>query len=376
MKDTSRGGFIGRLTIEGKQYVRRGKTKTEVQDKLNALKRDHLTGNLSADTTTTVEALLTHYLDRVVPNRKGGNLSPTSLYRYRWAANHITEQIGRKRVSSLTYRDVELMLDRLAVAPYDLSRDSLKRVLGLLKDALGNAVRRGDIARNVADGAELPGVIKEEAKRYSLSKEMAERLIAGLRDDRMGVMFITQVLLSLRPGEAAALYWSDIDFETGTVNVTRGRLTDDKGHASVKDDLKTRQAKRTLEAPEVLLDMLKAHRHRQTVERLAAPQWVNEELVFTTTVGSVIEPSAARKQLKRLCKDLDVWVETDEGKRPPLPYELRHTAASLYSDGGVRQEEIADLMGLASTRMIEARYRHSLRPAVSVARTVPIAENL
>ena len=75
MKDTSRGGFIGRLTIDGKQYVRRGKTKSEVSDKLNALRRDHLTGNLSAD-TTTVEALLTHYLDRAVPNRKGGNLSP------------------------------------------------------------------------------------------------------------------------------------------------------------------------------------------------------------------------------------------------------------------------------------------------------------
>ena len=99
MKDASRGGFIGRLTIEGKQYVRRGKTKTEVQDKLNALKRDHLTGNLSADTTTTVEALLTHYLDRVVPNRKGGNLTPTAMYRYRWAANHITEQIGARSSS-------------------------------------------------------------------------------------------------------------------------------------------------------------------------------------------------------------------------------------------------------------------------------------
>ena len=375
MKDTSRGGFIGRLTIDGKQYVRRGKTKSEVSDKLNALRRDHLTGNLSADTTTTVEALLTHYLDRAVPNRKGGNLSPTALYRYRWAANHITEQIGRKRVASLTYRDVELMLDRLATAPYDLSRDSLKKIHGLLKRALENAVKRGDLAKNVATWAELPGAVKEEAKRYSLSKKMTERLIAGVQTDRMGVMFATQVLLALRPGEVAALYWSDIDFEAGTVNITRGRLTDDRGHSSVKDELKTRRAKRTLEAPQVLLEMLKAHQYWQKVERIAAPQWVNEELVFTSTVGSVIEPVAARRHLARLCKDLDVWVETDEGKRSPLPYELRHTGTSLYSDAGVAQEEIADLMGLASTRMIEARYRHRLRPTVSVARDAQIGRN-
>ncbi len=360
----------GEIVLDGHRHRRRGKTKSEVQDKLNALKRDHLTGNLSADTTTTVEALLTHYLDRVVPNRKGGNLTPTALYRYRWAANHITEQIGRKRVASLTYRDVELMLDRLSTAPYDLSKDSLKKIHGLLKRALENAVKRGDLAKNVATWAELPGAMKEEAKRYSLSKEMTERLIAGVQDDRMGVMFITQILLALRPGEAAALYWSDIDFMTGTVNVTRGRLTDDRGHSSVKDELKTEKAKRTLEAPEVLLDMLKDHMRRQKVERMAAPQWVNDQLVFTTTVGSVIEPVAARRYLARLCKDLDVWVETDEGNRPPLPYELRHTGTSLYSDAGVAQEEIADLMGLSSTRMIEARYRHRLRPAVGVARTL------
>lgn len=370
MKDASRGGFIGRLTIDGKQYVRRGKAKAEVQDKLNALKRDEALGSLSADTTTTVAALLQHYLDRVVPNRKGGNLTPTAMYRYRWAANHITEQIGRKRVASLTYRDVELMLDRLAAAPYELSRDSLKKILNLLKAALENAVKRGDLAKNVATWAELPGKIRPERKRYSLTREMTERLIVGCRDDRIGVMFAVQVLLALRPGEASALYWSDIDFETGTVNITRGRLTDDRGHSSVKDELKTTRAKRTLEAPEVLLDMLKAHKHRQTVERLAAPQWVDERLVFTTTVGSVIEPVAARRHLARLCKDLGVWVETDEGNRPPVPYELRHTGTSLYSDAGVAQEQIADLMGLASTRMIEARYRHRLRPSVGVARMI------
>jgi len=95
----------GEIVLDGHRHRRRGNTKSEVQDKLNALKRDHLTGNLSADTTTTVEALLTHYLDRVVPNRKGGNLSPMALYRYKWAANHITEQIGRECRQMLDGRD-------------------------------------------------------------------------------------------------------------------------------------------------------------------------------------------------------------------------------------------------------------------------------
>ena len=375
-RDIQRGGFKGEIVLDDKRFVRRGRSKSEVVDKLNQLRRQQLSGTLSSDSTTTVTALLDHYVQRVVPNRKGGNLSPTTLYRYRWAAERITDQIGRKRISALKVGDVEKMLDRLAEGPHGLSRDSLKRVHDLLKAALANAVKRGDVARNVAELAELPGVIRPERKRYSLSREMINRLITACSEHRVGAMFATQIFLALRPGEVAALYWSDIDFDARTINITRGRLTDDRGRSSIKDDLKTNQSKRTLDAPELLLEILKTHHHNQRVERVAAPTWANENLVFTTTVGSVIEPRAARRYLDEFCTDLGIFVEADEGLRPPKPYELRHSASSLYADEGIALEQIADLMGLASTRMIESRYRHRLRPTVSVATDAQIGRNL
>jgi len=373
IRDNSRGGYVGRLTLDGKQYVRRGKTKSEVQDKLNALKRDEARGTLSVDQSTTVSTLVNDYVERVVPNRKSGNLSPSHRYTYEWAAKIIASEIGSKRAASLTTRQVEQMLDRLAARP--MARSSITKVRGVLRLALDHAVRRGDIARNVAQLAELPPKIKEENPRHSLTEDMARRLLNGLDNYRNGTMFAVSLFLGLRPGEAAGLYWEDVDLDNGIVNVTRTRQTDARGRVEIVDRLKTSTAKRTLEMPPRLVEMLKAHRVAQAEERLSSATWTNPSLVFATTTGTPLNTSKVTKQLRAICDELGVSVQDENGDRPPLPYELRHTAASLYSAAGVAHEQIADLYGLTSTRMIEDRYRHRLRPTVDVARVVNWSDN-
>lgn len=372
IRDNSRGGYVGRLTLDGKQYVRRGKTKSEVQDKLNALKRDEARGTLSVDQSTTVSTLVNDYVERVVPNRKSGNLSPSHRYTYQWAAKIIASEIGSKRAASLTTRQVEQMLDRLAARP--MARSSITKVRGVLRLALDHAVRRGDIARNVAQLTELPPKIKEENPRHSLTEDMARRLLNGLDNYRNGTMFAVSLFLGLRPGEAAGLYWEDVDLDNGIVNVTRTRQTDARGRVEIVDRLKTSTAKRTLEMPPRLVEMLKAHRVAQAEERLSSATWTNPSLVFATTTGTPLNTSKVTKQLRAICDELGVSVQDENGSRPPLPYELRHTAASLYSAAGVAHEQIADLYGLTSTRMIEDRYRHRLRPTVDVARVVNWSE--
>jgi len=361
-RDTERGGFRAEIRLDGKVYVRRGKTKAQATDRLNALIRDHARGTLSVDQTTTVGTLVDHYLSRTIPNRKGGNLSKTALYRYRWAGTHIKEHLGKRRASSLTVSDVEKMLDRIGLRRY-----SLTVIRNVLVDVLGVAVRRGDLSRNVAELAELPGEVKSERKRESLSLEMANRLIDGCESDRLGVMFALQIVLAARPGEIAGLFWQDIDLDNGIVNITRGRQTDERGRVSISDELKTSKSKRTLEIPQSMVAMLQRHRSRQLEERLASENWVDDRLVFTSTVGSLLDSTSVRRHLKRLCEELGVCIEVDGAKRVPVPYELRHTGTSLYSAVGVAQEQIADLLGLTSTRMIESRYRHRLRPTIDVA---------
>lgn len=365
-RDNDRGGYIGRVTIDGKRYVRKGKTRAIVLDKLNALHNDHARGILAVDQTTTVADLIAEFVTRSVPNRKGGNLSPSHRATYTWAARIIADEIGTKRIAKLTTRDIEAMLDRLAARP--MARSSITKVRSVLRLALDYAVRRGDLARNVATVAELPTNIKATWSRNTLTVEMARRLLDGLADERNGAMFALMARLGLRPGEAAGLYWEDLDLDACIVNVTRTRETGAKGRVSIADDLKTARAKRTNDIPAEVVELLTRHRRAQTRERLAAARWVDPRLVFATTTGTPLNIAAVRKQLAALCDRLAVTIDDErKGPRPPLPYELRHTFASMMVEAGVPLEVIADHMGLTSTRMLETNYVHRVRRSSRVA---------
>lgn len=67
--------------------------------------------------------------------------------------------------------------------------------------------------------------------------------------------------------------------------------------------------------------------------------------------------------LRRLVSD----VADRAGIGKVTPYDLRHSATSLLSQAGVRNEELADLLGHVDTRMVERHYRHRLDESVTVA---------
>jgi integrase len=365
-RDDDRGGWKGRVTIDGKQYVRRGKTRAEVVDRLNELRRQDAAGDLSRDQTITVAQIVTRYVERTVPNRKAGRLAPRTVARYRWLAQTIVDELGKRRAAQLTTAHVEQMLDRLAGR--GLSRDSLTKVLSLLRSALTESVRRREVAHNVAAAAELPGTIRANVPRRSLTPDAARRLLDELTDEPNGAMFALMLTAALRPGEAMGLYWDDIDGHL--VNVTRGLQLDAAGRAEVVDDLKTAKARRTVEVPDRVAQMLERHRRDQIAQRLAATTWVDDRLVFASSVGTPLDPKRVRTQLAALCRRVGVSVDSPGGERPPTPNELRHTATSLLSDAGVPNEELADLLGHTTTQMVDRYYRHRLRPTVAVARTV------
>ena len=81
-------------------------------------------------------------------------------------------------------------------------------------------------------------------------------------------------------------------------------------------------------------------------------------LVFTTHRGTALDAGNVRKMFKRVCTAAgtgDSWT----------PRELRTSFVSLMSDHGVSIEEIAHLVGHASTRTTEVVYRWELRPVIT-----------
>ena len=80
--------------------------------------------------------------------------------------------------------------------------------------------------------------------------------------------------------------------------------------------------------------------------------------MFTSHLGAALDAANVRKMFKRACTEAglgDGWTSR----------ELRTTFVSLMSHQGVAIEEIARLVGHASTRTTEIVYRRELRPVIT-----------
>ena len=124
-------------------------------------------------------------------------------------------------------------------------------------------------------------------------------------------------------------------------------------------ETKTERSRRTLALPAAAVLALRTWSGLQAGERLAAgDDWQDTGLVFTTHRGAELDAGNVRKMFKRICTEAgigDGWT----------PRELRTSFVSLMSHRGVSIEEIARLVGHASTRTTEVVYRRELRPVIT-----------
>ncbi|MEM8746510.1 MAG: site-specific integrase [Actinomycetota bacterium] len=355
-----RGTWTMFVTIDGRRYKRTAATKTAVRTKVADLRNQIAAGTYETRQTRTdrvrasdvrIAEAVEDWLARDMPAR---DLAPATEDRHRQAAKHAVRLLGQRRVSDLTVRDVENAYEQLA--DEGQSRASIVKVRNLLSLTLKAAVRRGDLARNVAPDAQIPASAARTAPRKSLGPDDARTLLAALRDERNGLAFALSLRTGLRPGEAWALWWDDL--EDGLVNVVRS-IRRSGGRAEIVDDLKTSAARRTIALPPDLVRWTAEHRAAQASEQLEAREWGDPRLVFASPVGTLVDPKRSRTLLA------DILDRT--GLPTVTPNELRHSCASLLADEGVPNELIADLLGHTTTRMVDQTYRHRLRPVVDVA---------
>lgn len=134
------------------------------------------------------------------------------------------------------------------------------------------------------------------------------------------------------------------------------------GGFEITEELKTPKSRRSLTMPHPLIEVLHGDREDQDSKREAAGKawdsgWPN--LVFTSLVGTPLDPSNVRPEFKELTNSagLGDW----------SPNESRLSCVSIPSSLGVRLEEIADVMGHDGTRMTSQVYRHIRTPSIGAA---------
>lgn len=189
----------------------------------------------------------------------------------------------------------------------DLTERNLKvatrsKVFQHLRSAFRAAIEREYVAINPVEGLRIRATAAEKAskKPKALTDAELERFLSAASADPLYPLIYTLFSLGLRRGEALGLRWQDIDFDSQTVSVRQQvKLL---GNRPVIGPLKTATSRRTVYPGEDLLDLLKLRRETQRQDRARAGEgWQESGLVFTTTLGTMLDPHNVNRTLARLC---------------------------------------------------------------------------
>lgn len=342
-------------------------SKGEIVRKAKELERARDAGSIARPGQRwTVETWMRHWLDVIATP----NLRPSSAAAYRTAVEkHIVPALGGQRLDRLEPEHLERlyrnMINRGAKPA------TAHQVHRTMRTGLGEAVRRGHVARNVAILAKPPRVQVEPVEPLSL--EEVQRLMAAAETEPNGARWAVALALGLRQGEALGLRWSDVDFERGLLHVsgsrprpvyehgcggmcgkTPGRCPVRRQVNADRGPTKSMAGRRVVGLPAELASTLEKHREQQEADKAHARDlWTDGDWVFATATGGPINPNTDYHRWKALLQKA--------GVRDVRLHDARHTAATVLLVLGVPERTVMGIMGWSSTAMA-ARYQHVTDP--------------
>ncbi len=323
----------------GKPYYLDGKDRTRSTTKAEALACRPSAGISPELSRQTVSAYLADWLEvRIKPNR-----AFSTWQRYEQLARvHVIPEIGGRKLVDLTADEIDRMLmhrSRTGISP-----STVGAIRTMLRKALNDAEQRQLIDRNPVRFTDPPKASTFEP--MPLTEDELPRFLAAIEGDRLEAFFVTAATLGLREGELFGLQWADLDFDRGEMNVRRQiqREPDASGRrVPVFRQTKTHRSRRSLPMPTNVCTALLAHQEMQVMERIAADdRWKGEawgNLVFSTTVGTPLDPSNVDKSYKQALEDAGI------PKR--RFHDLRATCATLLARLGVAPRDAQLILGHA-----------------------------
>jgi integrase len=182
----------------------------------------------------------------------------------------------------------------------------------------------------------------------TLDPEQVRILFESTATHRLSALWVLLVTTGMRSGEAAALTWADIG--ATSINIQHS-VQRQRGRGIFTGDAKTEGSRRHIELAPEARAALQHHHDRQVLERRKAMDlWTDQDLVFCTETGELLDPSAIHKALTRCLKAA--------GLPAIRVHDLRHTCATLLLGKGVHPKMVQELLGHSSIMLTLNTYSH------------------
>lgn len=261
-----------------------------------------------------------------------GHLKPSSLrpVSIAWRV-HVEPEWGRRRVSDITFSDVQSWVTRFA-AGVDSPRSAttVSRAYGILASILDVAVRDRRISSNPSRGVKLPRPIRKE--HVYLTHQQVADLAQGAETHATLVRLLAYT--GLRWGEAIGLRVKDVQLEERRIRVSVNAV--EVGGEMEIGTPKTHK-RRVVPFPKLLSEDLRSQIGSKDPE----------QLLFSDESGDYMRRT-------RVSGGSRSWFKTalaDAGLGPMTLHDLRHTAASLSISAGANVKAVQRMLGHASAAM-------------------------
>ncbi len=328
-----------------------GKTRKEAVDKMNAAISEFKNGvyiELS-------DYSLGDWLYKWLNDYKKSTLKQHTYESYESLIRlHIKPSLGKLPISKIQANQIQTFYNQKLRGDEkkgikSLSSRMVRYMHAVIRQALEQAVKEGQINRNVADSTSPP-VIKSKSIK-PLSEEDLITFLRQAQSDRYFAAFLLAATTGLRRGELLGLTWDCVDLEKGIITVRR-QLIPVKGGLKIEETTKSDSSKRSINLTDDAIRELKSHKKEQEEAYKLLPDelYQDNNLVFALEDGRYIEPRAFTKRFQRIIKKA--------GLSKLRLHDLRHTHASLLLARGIHPKIVQERLGHSSITITLDLYSH------------------
>lgn len=242
---------------------------------------------------------------------------------------HLLPHFGDQPVGAITKADVLAFRAKLAELPgranAKMSNKRINGILAPLRQILNDAADRHGFVSPTASLRPLR-IRKTDVEPFTLDE--VQRLLGVARPDYRDY-FTVRVFTGLRTGECHGLKWKYVDFDNRLILVRETFVLGEDEYT------KTDSSQREIQMTQVVFEALQ-RQHAATGEH---------DYVFCNRDGKPLDNKNFSDR---------VWYPLLRhlGLSPRRPYQMRHTAATLWLASGEAPEWIARQLGHSSTEML------------------------
>ena len=342
------GRYIDYHKSDGKSHYKSvyAPSYTEVKAKMNKLKAVPKVQRQLTSLMTTEQLFLLWLDDKQV------QIKESSYARYYQVIHgHLIPYFQGQKASQITNETVNKFIkDKISHGRLDgnggLSAKSVCDILSILLQIIQYGEKKGAIINFDYD------IIRPKIELNELvilSRNEQEKLLQHVKSEldhkKLGV--IIAIYTGIRLGELCALQWSDIDFETGVLRITktlqRIKNTDTTIEQKTKmliTSPKSKKSIREIPLPVSLLCLLKQVQGEQPTTNF-----------ILSSKEKYIDTRVYQDNFKQYLKSACV--------KPVKFHALRHTFATRAIENGFDDKSLSELLGHSSVRFTLERYVHS-----------------